>query len=123
MYALTKERDALKRGNEKLSDFSALIKEKDGIIKQVSKQGTSSRAAAALSLARRRRRRRRAACVQRVAARAPEGLCCVSRCAGVWACVQVMDEGERLSARQGELEGSIKKLRAQVRDLEAERDK
>lgn len=35
VYALTKERDALKRGNEKLADYSSLLKEKDGIIKQV----------------------------------------------------------------------------------------
>lgn len=35
VYALTKERDALKRGNEKLSDYNALLKEKDDIIKQV----------------------------------------------------------------------------------------
>lgn len=35
MYALTKERDALRKGSEKIADYSALIKEKDGIIKQV----------------------------------------------------------------------------------------
>ena len=34
MYALTKERDALKRGNEKLGDYSNLLREKDEIIKQ-----------------------------------------------------------------------------------------
>jgi hypothetical protein len=35
VYALTKERDALRKGSEKIADYSALIKEKDGIIKQV----------------------------------------------------------------------------------------
>lgn len=35
VYALTKERDALKRGNEKLGDYGNLIREKDEIIKQV----------------------------------------------------------------------------------------
>lgn len=35
VYALTKERDALKRGTEKLADYGALLKEKDEIIKQV----------------------------------------------------------------------------------------
>lgn len=39
MYALTKERDALKKGSEKLSEYSALIKEKDAIIKQVMEEG------------------------------------------------------------------------------------
>ena len=37
VYALTKERDALRKGSEKIADYSALIKEKDGIIKQVSR--------------------------------------------------------------------------------------
>lgn len=32
---LTKERDALKRGNEKLGELSAAIKERDANIKQV----------------------------------------------------------------------------------------
>jgi hypothetical protein len=35
VYALTKERDALRKGAEKLADYGALIKEKDDIIKQV----------------------------------------------------------------------------------------
>ncbi len=35
VYALSKERDALKRGTEKLADYGALLKEKDGIIRQV----------------------------------------------------------------------------------------
>ncbi|GFH26866.1 TMF_TATA_bd domain-containing protein [Haematococcus lacustris] len=39
VYALTKERDALKRGNEKLADYTSLIREKDGIIKQVMEEG------------------------------------------------------------------------------------
>ena len=36
VYALTKERDALKRGNEKLGDYTKLVHEKDETIKQVS---------------------------------------------------------------------------------------
>lgn len=39
VYALTKERDALRKGAEKLADYSALIKEKDDIIKQVRGSG------------------------------------------------------------------------------------
>jgi hypothetical protein len=35
VYALTKERDALKRGSNKLHSMDDLIKEKDAIIKQV----------------------------------------------------------------------------------------
>ena len=35
MYALTKERDALKRGSDKLSGMDDLVREKDAIIKQV----------------------------------------------------------------------------------------
>ncbi len=35
VYALSKERDALRRGADKLSSTSELLKEKDGIIKQV----------------------------------------------------------------------------------------
>lgn len=33
--------------------------------------------------------------------------------------VQVMEEGERLSKKQSSMEGTIKKLRQQIRDLEA----
>lgn len=36
VYALTKERDMLKRGQEKLTSANDLIKEKDSIIAQVS---------------------------------------------------------------------------------------
>jgi hypothetical protein len=35
VYALSKERDMLRRGNEKLASINDLIKEKDAIIKQV----------------------------------------------------------------------------------------
>lgn len=35
VYALTKERDALKKGTEKLADYNALVVEKDEMIKQV----------------------------------------------------------------------------------------
>lgn len=35
VYAVSKERDALRKGAEKLADYGALIKEKDDIIKQV----------------------------------------------------------------------------------------
>lgn len=35
VYALTKERDALRRGNEKLGTVTDLLKEKDAIISQV----------------------------------------------------------------------------------------
>ena len=34
-------------------------------------------------------------------------------------CTQVMEEGERLSIKQSSMEGTIKKLRQQLRDLEA----
>lgn len=69
VYALSKERDALKKGSEKLSDVNLLVKEKDDIIKQV------------------------------------------------------MEEGEKLSRKVTEMEGAIKKLRGQVREVEVERDK
>jgi TATA element modulatory factor len=69
VYVLTKERDALKRGAEKMTDYGALVREKDGIIRQV------------------------------------------------------MEEGERLSARQGEMEAAARKLRATIRELQDERDK
>ncbi|GLI69265.1 hypothetical protein VaNZ11_013798, partial [Volvox africanus] len=69
VYALTKERDALRKGAEKLADYGALVKEKDDIIKQV------------------------------------------------------MDEGEKLSKKQVELESIIKRLRGQLTAVEAERDK
>ncbi|KAG1674585.1 hypothetical protein FOA52_001834 [Chlamydomonas sp. UWO 241] len=39
VYALTKERDALRKGSEKLADYSATIKERDGVIKQVMAEG------------------------------------------------------------------------------------
>ena len=35
VYALTKERDALRRGSEKLNSVNELLKEKDNIIAQV----------------------------------------------------------------------------------------
>lgn len=35
VYALTKEREALKRGQDKMSGLDDLLKEKDAIIKQV----------------------------------------------------------------------------------------
>ncbi len=35
VYAISKERDALKKGSEKINEYSGLIKEKDAIIKQV----------------------------------------------------------------------------------------
>ena len=35
VYALTKERDALRRGSEKLNSINELLKEKDNIIAQV----------------------------------------------------------------------------------------
>lgn len=69
MFALTKERDALKREADRRSDTAALLKEKDDII------------------------------------------------------VQVMAEGERLSKRCAELEGTIKKAKAERKEHEAERDR
>ena len=42
VYALTKERDALRRGSDKLNSINELLKEKDNIIAQVC---TSSRQA------------------------------------------------------------------------------
>lgn len=69
VYALTKERDALKKGAEKITEYSSLLKEKDGIIKQV------------------------------------------------------MEEGEKLSKKQIDLEGIIKKLRAQVKEYDTDKEK
>lgn len=41
-----------------------------------------------------------------------------------WVCeLQLMDEGQKLSKRQLELEGSVKKLRQQLKASEAEREK
>ncbi|KAL0034466.1 hypothetical protein WJX79_003740 [Trebouxia sp. C0005] len=65
VYALVKERDALRRGSDKLSSAHDLLKEKDSII------------------------------------------------------AQVMEEGERLSIKQSNMETTIKKLRGQVKELEA----
>ena len=42
MYALTKERDALRREQSKRSDAAALLKEKDEIINQVMAEGERS---------------------------------------------------------------------------------
>ncbi|XP_020226219.1 golgin candidate 5 [Cajanus cajan] len=67
VYALTKERDTLRREQSKKSDAAALLKEKDEII------------------------------------------------------TQVMAEGEELSKKQAAQESTIRKLRAQIRDLEEEK--
>ncbi|XP_024022475.1 golgin candidate 5 [Morus notabilis] len=67
VYALTKERDTLRREQSKKSDAAALLKEKDEIINQV------------------------------------------------------MAEGEELSKKQAAQEGQIRKLRAQIRELEEEK--
>ncbi|GMH17678.1 hypothetical protein Nepgr_019519 [Nepenthes gracilis] len=67
VYALTKERDTLRREQSKKSDAAALLKEKDEIISQV------------------------------------------------------MAEGEELSKKQAAQEATIRKLRAQIRELEEER--
>ncbi|KAL0429845.1 UNVERIFIED_CONTAM: Golgin candidate 5 [Sesamum radiatum] len=67
VYALTKERDTLRREQSKKSDAAALLKEKDEII------------------------------------------------------TQVMAEGEELSKKQAAQESQIRKLRAQIRELEEEK--
>ncbi|KAK4269365.1 hypothetical protein QN277_022529 [Acacia crassicarpa] len=67
LYALTKERDTLRREQNKRSDAAALLKEKDEII------------------------------------------------------TQVMAEGEQLSKKQAAQEATIRKLRAQTRELEEEK--
>ncbi|XP_030491769.2 golgin candidate 5 [Cannabis sativa] len=67
VYALTKERDTLRREQNRKSDAAALLKEKDEII------------------------------------------------------TQVMAEGEELSKKQAAQEGQIRKLRAQIRELEEEK--
>ncbi|KDP37253.1 hypothetical protein JCGZ_06309 [Jatropha curcas] len=67
VYALTKERDTLRREQNKKSDAAALLKEKDEIISQV------------------------------------------------------MAEGEELSKKQAAQESTIRKLRAQIRELEEEK--
>ncbi|CAK7356713.1 unnamed protein product [Dovyalis caffra] len=67
VYALTKERDTLRREQNKKSDAAALLKEKDEIINQV------------------------------------------------------MAEGEELSKKQAAQESTIRKLRAQIRELEEEK--
>ncbi|KAK9865958.1 hypothetical protein WJX84_011519 [Apatococcus fuscideae] len=69
VYAITKERDALRRGSDKLSSVNELIKEKDSIIQQV------------------------------------------------------MEEGEKLSKKQLTQETTIRKLRGQIREMEAEQSK
>ncbi|KAK9864159.1 hypothetical protein WJX84_002054, partial [Apatococcus fuscideae] len=69
VYAITKERDALRRGSDKLSSVNELIKEKDSIIQQV------------------------------------------------------MVEGEKLSKKQLTQETTIRKLRSQIREMEAEQSK
>jgi TATA element modulatory factor len=42
VYALTKERDTLRREQNKKSDAAALLKEKDEIITQVMAEGTQA---------------------------------------------------------------------------------
>ncbi|CAM6128727.1 unnamed protein product [Calypogeia fissa] len=69
VYALTKERDMLRREQSRKSDSSLLLKEKDEIIKQV------------------------------------------------------MAEGEELSKKQALQEGTMRKLRAQIRELEEEKQR
>lgn len=69
VYALTKERDTLRREQNKKSDAAALLKEKDEII------------------------------------------------------TQVMAEGEELSKKQAAQETTIRKLRAQIRELEEEKQR
>eukprot|EP00252_Welwitschia_mirabilis_P005829 TRINITY_DN1642_c0_g2_i1.p1 TRINITY_DN1642_c0_g2~~TRINITY_DN1642_c0_g2_i1.p1 ORF type:complete len:993 (-),score=296.66 TRINITY_DN1642_c0_g2_i1:497-3475(-) len=69
VYSLTKERDALRRENSRKSDTTALLKEKDEIIKQV------------------------------------------------------MAEGEELSKKQAAQEAQMRKLRAQIRSLEEEKQR
>ncbi|XP_062232121.1 golgin candidate 5-like [Phragmites australis] len=69
VYALTKERDTLRREQNKKSDAAALLKEKDEIISQV------------------------------------------------------MAEGEELSKKQAAQEATIRKLRAQIRELEEEKQR
>ncbi|KAJ1264048.1 hypothetical protein BS78_09G232800 [Paspalum vaginatum] len=69
VYALTKERDTLRREQNKKSDAAALLKEKDEIINQV------------------------------------------------------MAEGEELSKKQAAQEATIRKLRAQIRELEEEKQR
>eukprot|EP01018_Ginkgo_biloba_P001660 Gb_20198 [translate_table: standard] len=69
VYALTKERDTLRREQSRKSDAAALLKEKDEIIKQV------------------------------------------------------MAEGEELSKKQAAQEAQMRKLRAQIRDLEEEKQR
>ncbi|XP_068647129.1 golgin candidate 5-like [Aristolochia californica] len=69
VYALTKERDTLRREQSKKSDATALLKEKDEIISQV------------------------------------------------------MAEGEELSRKQASQESQIRKLRAQIRELEEEKQR
>lgn len=69
VYALTKERDTLRREQNKRSDVAALLKEKDEII------------------------------------------------------TQVMAEGENLSKKQANQEATIRKLRAQIRELEEEKQR
>lgn len=69
VYALTKERDMLRKETERKGDSAMLLREKDNIIKEV------------------------------------------------------MEEGEKLSKKQAEMEGMIKKNRATIKELEAERDR
>ncbi|XP_039121687.1 golgin candidate 5 isoform X2 [Dioscorea cayenensis subsp. rotundata] len=69
VYALTKERDALKKEQSKKSDVAVLLKEKDEII------------------------------------------------------TQVMAEGEELSKKQAVQESTIRKLRAQIREIEEEKQR
>lgn len=49
VYALTKERDMLRREQSRKSDLSPLLKEKDEIIKQVMAEGNSCRLSFSLS--------------------------------------------------------------------------
>ncbi|KAH1207459.1 Golgin candidate 5 [Glycine max] len=108
VYALTKERDTLRREQNKKSDAAALLKEKDEIINQVMAEGKISFEVPLMELP----------------------LSMSDYVASVFLGIQHVDAtcvwnnsvgGEELSKKQAAQESTIRKLRAQIRDFEEEK--
>lgn len=140
VYALTKEREMLRRGNEKLASANDLLKEKDNIIAQVTRllaarlaegrtggafQGANGRFVLTFSLS---------VCQYKPQPRSRRGAGSLSHEQVVreqwppllpalesWDWSQVMAEGEQLSKKQLAQESTIKKLRQQLKEAEISR--
>lgn len=113
VYALTKERDMLRREQSRKNDSSILLKEKDEIIKQVMAEGKSCATFIQLTMQKLYVNRDKPCC-----AREDPGCSCeiYKHTVPVYTLVLnvLRSVGEELSKKQAVLEGTVKKLRAQV---------